>query len=273
MEGLILLMTNSAQIYLDNEVLHPLINDFLRNIFMSFLYCEIDKERDLFISVDEGYSTWRVCEEYEDKVELEFEIFFRETPLADFPPVYGVLASKIFLKIHVENKYYDELYEIEKSKAWLCPNDYSMYQKLLCIMIEQKTPLNIKIKYPYESFNRFKFHSFKNNKRYNEYFKNSLHYFKLIDENVIGHVQIDIEGDKITSTNIIELKKINSSFYYPSEINLFFDKDYENAETLFLYYCALLRIFYKIEIDAIELRGNFSQMITEIEKTIILLKY
>jgi len=140
-------------------------------------------------------------------------------------------------------------------------------------MIDQKTPLDIRIKYPPNFFDSYGIKSFENNKIYNDFFERSLHYFKFLDENVIGYVQIDIEGDKITSTNIIELKKIHSSFYYTSEINLFFDKDYENAETLFLYYCTLLRMFYKIEIDAIELRDNFSQMITEIEKTIILLKY
>lgn len=277
MEGLILLMTNLDQIYLDNEALHPMINDFIKNIFMGFFYRKKDNQEIWYIEVDEKYTTWRVSGSNKDKVELEFKMLLKRPELNDNHPLYVVSPFIAFMKIYVNNEDYDIFYKIQKEKDSLRENDtplvYSMYQELLCAMISQKTSLDIRIKYPPKLFDSYGIKNFQNGEIYNDFFENSLHYFKLIDENVIGYVQIDIEGDKIISTNIIELKKINSSFYYPSEINLFFDKDYENAETLFLYYCALLRIFYKIEIDAIELRGNFSQMITEIEKTIILLKY
>lgn len=277
MGGLILLMTNSAQIYLDNEVLHPMINDFIKNIFMGVFYREKDNQEIWYIEADENHATWRASGSNKDKVELEFKMFLKRPELNGVPPLHAVSPFIVFIKIYVNNEDYDIFYKMQKAKDSLRENDtpfvYSMYQELLCAMISQKTSLDIRIKYPPKFFDSYGIKNFQNNEIYNDFFENSLHYFKLIDENVIGYVQIDIEGDKITSTNIIELEKIHSSFYYPSEINLFFDKDYENAETLFLYYCTLLRMFYKIEIDAIELRGDFSKMITEIEKTIILLKY
>lgn len=269
-------MTNSSKIYFDHEVLYPLINEFLQKTFTRFFSRGTLNQGDVFINVDENPTTWRKCQDDEDKVELNFKIWLGVPEKGCHPPEYVIMDSPMYIKIYASNESYDSALKMYKNNELLYEPEniltHSLYQKLLYVMIEENTLDSIKIRYPYQ-FEYFEIKDFSNGSIYNEYFNASLKYFRLLDEKATGHIEIIIKGNEAISKNIIEFEKTKTSFYHPSGINAFFDKNFENRDVLFHCYCFFLRKFFKMEIDSIDLMENFEERIVEIEKTIILLKY
>jgi hypothetical protein len=269
-------MTNLPQIYLDNEVLYPFINDFLRNTFMSIFSRGMRNKGDVFINVDEKPTTWLKCQEDKDKVELSFKIWLGKPENNFSPPEYVIMDSPMYIKIYATNESYDNALGMYKNNELLYEPEnvltHSLYQKLLYVMIEENTLDSIKIRYPYQ-FGYFEIKTFSNGSIYNEHLKTTLKYLKLLDDEATGHIEITIKENEVKSRSIVELKTTGTGFYHPSEINAFFDRKFENRNVLFHYYCVFLRKFFKMEIEPIELMDNFEDMIPEIEKTIILLKY
>jgi len=269
-------MTNSSKIYLDNEVLYPFINEFLQKTFTRFFSRGKLNKGEVFINVDENPTTWLKCKDDENKVELNFKIWLGKPENDGHPPEYVITDSTMYIKIYASNESYDNALKVYKNNELLYEPEnvltHSLYQKILYVMIEENTLDSIKIRYPYQ-FGYFEIKDFSNGSIYNEYFNTSLKYFRLLDEKATGNIEITIKGDETISKNIIEFDKTKTSFYHPSEINAFFDKNFENRDVLFHYYCFFLRKFFKMEMDSIDLMDNFEERIAEIEKTIILLKY
>lgn len=272
-------MTNSNTIYKHNDVLYSELNIFFQEIFEKFFHREkyrINKN-DFAIKIGERYTTWLICKDIKEHMHLEFPLYIIATEIKKEPSENVLINAPMYIKIYASDEVYDRTLESYKKYELLNePDDvltHSQYQKLLYVMIKENTLENIKIRYPYNSFKFLNIQSFKDKPIYHEYFERTINYFKLLDKNVKGHVEINIKNGEIISTNIIELSINNSSFHYPSQFDPFFNKNFENRETLFLYYSTLLKIFYQIDIDSLELMNNFEDKMKEIENTINLLKY
>lgn len=272
-------MTNSNIVYKHNDVLYYELNIFFQDIFERIFHRRKNHINDnsFFIKVNESYTTWLISKDIKEHMQLEFPLCLITPEMKSASPEHVLIKAPMYIKIYVSDEIYDRTLESYKKYELLNePDDvltHSEYQKLLYAMIKENTLEKIKIKYPYNSFNFLNIQSFKDNYIYNEYFEKTINYFKILDKNVRGHVEINIKNGEINSTNIIELEKNNSSFHYSSQFDPFFDENFENRETLFLYYSKLLKIFYQIDIDSLELMNNFEDKIKDIENTINLLKY